>query len=609
MSTSSFTEFKLPRNAYAAFDALSIKQLITNRLKTMNVFPDIDYEGSNINGLVDVVAYTYHVLLFYLNQTAADATFSQAELFENMNKIVSLIGYKPTGNHTSALKINMYGTVGLAVGSYSIQRFSYIIINNIYYSFNKDISFQKTTYSIADEYIESVGMNNLLYQGTFKEYPLYSAIGENFEVFTLNINYPLDSSSNKMIDHDNIFIYVQDIETEKWTEWKEINSLYLSDNVSKVFEKKLNEYGHYEIKFGDNINGRRLNPRDKIAIFYLESDSANGMVGVNSSKEGKIQIYKSSLFDQIFKDIKDENSNYLTRDDSLTLKFDNEYASIPPTTMETVGEIRKNAPLLFSSQNRAVTTYDYESYVVKNFANIIQSVKTVSNKQYTSEYLSYFYELGLERPNLDDKMLFNQVSFNDACDFNNVYLFCVPKYGAIQNETTPIDLFFAQKQILVDKLNTVKMINHNIVVSDPVYVAFDIGLPTLNEIITSNIRNESIIRITRSPNQVISKDQVKNTIFNLIKQFFAQENNELGQLLNLTNLSFNILNIEGIKSLETVRMVGNVEYKTPNISFIYWNPLYSSANINTTAQNMNLNFYQFPFFYEITNLINKIEII
>ena len=67
MSTSSYTEFNLPRNAYAAFDALSIKQLIINRIKQSGLFDDIDYEGSNINGLVDVIAYTYHVLLFYLN--------------------------------------------------------------------------------------------------------------------------------------------------------------------------------------------------------------------------------------------------------------------------------------------------------------------------------------------------------------------------------------------------------------------------------------------------------------------------------------------------------------------------------------------------------------
>ena len=233
----------------------------------------------------------------------------------------------------------------------------------------------------------------------------------------------------------------------------------------------------------------------------------------------------------------------------------------------------------------------------------------VSNKEYTSEYIAYYYDLGLERPNLDDKLLFNQVSFNDACDFNNVYLFCVPRLGAIQNETTPIDLFFSQKQAIVDRLEDYKMINHNIVVNDPIYVAFDVGLPVLEETINSSIRNETKIRVTRSSNQVISKDQIKNLIFNLIKDFFAQENNTLGQFLDLTKLSFDILSIEGVKTLETVRLIDNVEYKTPQLSFVYWNPLYSTANVNTTSQNMNLKFYQFPFFYEITKLINKIEII
>ena len=107
MSASKYTEFNLPKNAYAAFDAVSIKQLITNRIKSSGIFPDIDYEGSNISGLVDIVAYTYHVLLFYLNQTASDSLFSQAELFENMNKIVSLIGYKTKGNNTSTLNVNV----------------------------------------------------------------------------------------------------------------------------------------------------------------------------------------------------------------------------------------------------------------------------------------------------------------------------------------------------------------------------------------------------------------------------------------------------------------------------------------------------------------------
>lgn len=609
MSTSNFTEFKLPQNAYAAFDALSLKQLIKNRLKTIGVFPDIDFEGSNINGLVDIVAYTYHVLLFYLNQTASDSLFSQAELFENMNKIVNLIGYKPTGNNTASLKFDMYATPLIPIGTYTIERFSYMIINNIPYSFNKDISFQKTTNSALDEQISSVGANNMLYQGIFKEYPLYTAIGENFESFTLNIDYPFDLAPSKMVDNNNIFVFVKDVNTEKWSEWKEISSLYLSDNISNYFEKRVNEYGHHEIKFGDDINGKRLNPGDTIAIYYLESDGNSGIVGIDASKSGKILPFISDLHLEIQNNIKDPNVNYLSKDYTLALKFENEYPSIPSTALETVSDIRKNAPLLFSAQNRAVTVYDYETYVYKNFSNIIQSVKAVSNKQYTAEYLAYYYELGLQRPNLDDKMLFNQVSFNDSCDFNNVYLFCVPRLGAIKDETTPIDLFFSQKQAVVEKLAEVKMLNHNVVVNDPVYLAFDIGLPILGESVTSTIKDETIVRVTRNTTQMISKDQIKNSIYSLIKDFFLQSNNSLEQTLDLNELSFNILRIEGIKSLETVRISNGVEYKTSKINFIYWNPLYSNTNVNSTSQNIKLKFFEFPFFYKITNLINKIEVI
>lgn len=223
--------------------------------------------------------------------------------------------------------------------------------------------------------------------------------------------------------------------------------------------------------------------------------------------------------------------------------------------------------------------------------------------------MDYFYSLGLERPNLNDKLLFNQVSFNDACDFNNVYLFCVPRLGTIINETTPIELFFSQKQSIVDKLNSVKMINHNIVISDPVYLAFEIGLPIVGETITSDIKDETKIRITRMEDQLISKDQIKSAVLNLFKNFFTQTNNSLEQFLDLTQLSFDILNINGVKSLETVRTVDNVEYKASKINFIYWNPLYPTSTVYSTAQNFTLKFFEFPFFYKISNLVNKIEVV
>lgn len=476
MSTSNYTEFNLPRNAYAAFDAVSMKQLIINRLKDSGLFPDIDYEGSNMSGLIDVVAYTYHVLLFYLNQTASDSMFSQADLFENMNKIVSLIQYKPNGNNTATLNFDVSANDSISYPyTYTLKRFSNINIRNVPYSFNTDISFQKTRSGI--EYIESIGKNHVLYQGIFREYPAYTAIGEEYEQFTINIDYPSDMGSSKMVDNNQIYMFVKDINTQKWSEWKEISSLYLANSISPVFEKKVNEYGHTEVKVGNNVNGKMLNSGDIVAFYYLESDGAKGVIGSNTAKEGVLVLYNTVQFDSIFNDIKDSNATYLSPNEITGLKFNNSYASVPPKYIETVEEIRNNAPLIFSAQNRAVTVYDYEAIVNKNFSNILQSIKVVSNKLYTSEYLAYFYDLGLERPNLDDKLLFNQVSFNDACDFNNVYFFCVPRLGAIINETTPTELFYSQKSSIVDKLNDMKMISHNIVVSDPIYLAFEIGLP------------------------------------------------------------------------------------------------------------------------------------
>jgi hypothetical protein len=610
MSTSSYTEFGLPRNAYAAFDALSIKQLIINRLKQSGLFDDVDYEGSNINGLVDVIAYTYHVLLFYLNQTASDSTFSQAELFENMNKIVSLIGYKPNGNNTSTLNLSVSADSSLPSGkSYTIPRFSSIVVRNVPYSFNTDITFQKNL-NEQTEYIESIGANNLLYQGVFKQYPTYTAIGENFEQFTLNVSYPVELTTTKMVDQNNIFVFVYDVNTNKWKEWKEINNLYLADNISEVFEKQITENANFNIKFGNNVNGKRLNQGDLVSIYYLESDGAVGLVGTNVLNEGSLTKYtNSALFSQIFEDIKDINANYITSNQIVTLKFDNQYSSIPPTYIESVNEIRKNAPLIFSAQNRAVTLYDYIAILEKNFSNVLQSVQVCSNKEYISKYLSYFYELGLERPNLNDRLLFNQISFNDACDFNNVYIICVPRLGAISKETTPIELFPTQKQSIINKLNEYKIINQNIVMAEPIYLAFDFGLPIVGEEITSSIRETTSLRITRSRNEIISKDQIKSTVIKIITDFFAQSNNKLGQILDFSKLSFDLLNITGVDSIETVRISDNKEFKTSKLNFIYWNPLYKNSEVFSTAQNLSLEFFQYPFFYEISKLVNKIEVI
>ena len=94
------TDFSLTTDAYAAFDALSLKNLIKDRLNTTSLFTSQNYEGSNVSSVIDIIAYSYHVLLFYLNQTATESMFSESELYENMNRIVKSLDYKPVGAQT-----------------------------------------------------------------------------------------------------------------------------------------------------------------------------------------------------------------------------------------------------------------------------------------------------------------------------------------------------------------------------------------------------------------------------------------------------------------------------------------------------------------------------
>ena len=104
-----FTEFNLPVNAYASFDAQSLRDLIIDRLNndTKFNFTDQNFEGSNISALLDIIAYSYHTLLFYLNQTSSESNFNDANLYENINRIVKLIDYKPIIKFKDGLNSNM----------------------------------------------------------------------------------------------------------------------------------------------------------------------------------------------------------------------------------------------------------------------------------------------------------------------------------------------------------------------------------------------------------------------------------------------------------------------------------------------------------------------
>ena len=164
------TQFDLPKNSYAAFDAQSMRDLIIDRLNnnSATTFTDQNYEGSNLNAIIDVIAYSFHTLLFYLNQTSSESMFSDSQLYENMNRIVKLIDYKPIGRQSSIVPMILKSTESLSTGYFTLPKFSFVTSNGITYSTTKDITFRKVN-SGAIETLTPID-NTLFFEGKYKEY-------------------------------------------------------------------------------------------------------------------------------------------------------------------------------------------------------------------------------------------------------------------------------------------------------------------------------------------------------------------------------------------------------------------------------------------------------
>jgi len=55
MPTVQYNEYNLPVDGYAAFDAVSLKNLIIARLNANQVFTDQNIEGSNMSAVIDII--------------------------------------------------------------------------------------------------------------------------------------------------------------------------------------------------------------------------------------------------------------------------------------------------------------------------------------------------------------------------------------------------------------------------------------------------------------------------------------------------------------------------------------------------------------------------
>jgi hypothetical protein len=596
MANDSTYEFPLPKDSYAAFDAISLRNLIIQRLNDQGTFTDQNYVGSNLASIIDIISYSFNTLMYYLNKTSTESTFSEAQLYENISRIVKTLDYKPIGYQTSTLAFQCSANNTFTKGIYTIPRYTYLMVGGIPFSFNEDISFNILTSNTAANLTDITG-KKLLYQGVFRENPLYTAAGDLNEIVTVNV-------SNAQVDHFNLDVYVYESRQSKWIQYAHVSSIYTQQASSRSFEKRLNPNYLYEIMFGDGINGRRLEAGDIVAVYFLQSSGEQGVIGpyALSTTGTTPNTFTTTNFNNILADINEDNIDYLTSNQIKNLIFDNVVGSTMPKDVEDADSIRRNAPATFKSQYRLVTKEDYEAFIKTNFANFVTDVKVFSNWDYVGKYLKYFHDINLN-PGGFNQILLNQISYADSCNFNNIYVCGIPK---VSQGSSLKYLLPAQKEIILSNIESLKTLTTEVSFLDPIFKAVTFGILTNNEVVIEDIDSFQL-EIIRNSASKRSSSGILQEIVAIFKTFFDPINAKLGAVFDYNSLTNQILTVEGVSKIRTVRL--NSDSYVENLSFFMWNPTYSNLDKQLVVNNTPLNEFELLYFNELSTIDTKIVIV
>jgi hypothetical protein len=349
------------------------------------------------------------------------------------------------------------------------------------------------------------------------------------------------------------------------------------------------------------VFGNRLKAGDQVYIYYVKSDGASGEIDVGDLDDNQLTLFSTPLFERITNDVyADQNLTLITPTQLLNLDFANTVKSTPAKEIETVDEIRVNAPKTFQRQNRLVTQSDYEVFLNKEFSNILESFSVVNNNEFIDGYLNYFYQLGLDKPNDDPRFLFNQVKFASTANINNVYMFLVPKVSNVSSNNDLNYLTASQKNLILDEMSRRRMLNVELVPQDPVYIGVTLGIKLPTEELTVDVKDETYLIIKKDQNSRLGSERIKQQANNIFKSYFKSIG--LGSTIGILELKNQLFTIPGVKDV----LIRKGTLETPNISLVIFNSIYPTQDIDIMTADTKMPFYKFPYLYNDTILDNII---
>ncbi len=315
----------------------TIKTNLKAYLQAQSEFTDYDFEASGLNVLLDILAYNTHYNAYYLNMVANEAFLDTAVLRSSVVSHAKTLGYTPQSATAPRALINLTVPSGSNTsGSLTIPRgfnFRTNLLDNAVYNYTilEDVTVAK----VGSDFIYR-DVN--IYEGDLISYDyIYNSSTNPKAIFTV---------PDANVDSSTIVVEVQvsssNLSFETYTLATDV--LEVTSNA-KVFFLQESITGQFEIYFGDNYLGKKLNNGNIVNISYLVTNGAASNKSNNFTATSSISPFTTYTITPVSE-------------------------SAGGSGKEVTDSIKLNSTLQYATQNRLVTTKDYESYIKKVYGAI-----------------------------------------------------------------------------------------------------------------------------------------------------------------------------------------------------------------------------------------------
>ena len=345
---------------FTDLDFDQIKTSLKDYLRENSEFTDYDFEGSNLSSIIDVLAYNTYISSYNANMISNETFIDSATLRENVVALARNIGYTPRSRTAAKAIISFFvDTTGFTTKPVTLTLKKGIVTTSSSVFGSESYSFCIPS-DVSAPVVDGIAtFNNVtIYEGTF--------LTANF---TVSSETPAPPSrytlENENIDTSTLEVTVRD--TESSTSSKKYvfsDTLIEVTSSSRVYFVQEVEDQRYELIFGDGVFGEKLKSLNYIEVSYITSsgEAANGISSFNFN--GRIV---------------DNNNNLVSTGISL-LSTVNE--SIGGKEIESIDSVKRFAPKIYSTFNRAVTANDYEALIPKIYPET-ESVSVFGGEELT----------------------------------------------------------------------------------------------------------------------------------------------------------------------------------------------------------------------------------